>query len=106
MQSELGQHCLSQRLLKHFSRREKQTTFIAIGALRVKNLKFFLKNLKYFKTVSLDDQIRHGISSESATRKYHALNVLIENRFGTMHNAMQIIPNKKRKAPRRTVQLS
>ena len=44
--------------------------------------------------------------SESSVRKYHALNVLIENRFGTMHNAMQIIPDKKRNAPRRTVQLS
>ena len=29
----MGPHCLPQRLLKHFSRREKQTTFVAIGAL-------------------------------------------------------------------------
>ena len=29
-------HCLSWRLLKHFSRREKQTTFDAIGELRDK----------------------------------------------------------------------
>ena len=35
-QSDLGPHCLPWRLLKHFSRREKQTTFVAIGALRVK----------------------------------------------------------------------
>ena len=35
-QSDLGPHCLPQRLLKYFSRREKQTTFVAIGALRVK----------------------------------------------------------------------
>ena len=35
-QSELCPHGLSERLLKHFSRREKQTTFVAIGALRVK----------------------------------------------------------------------
>ena len=34
-QSDLGPHCLPSRLLKHFSRREKQTTFVAIGALRV-----------------------------------------------------------------------
>ena len=34
----MGPHCLSQRLLKHFSRREKQTTFDAIGALRVNSL--------------------------------------------------------------------
>ena len=33
---DLGPHCLPWRLLKHFSRREKQTTFVAIGALRVK----------------------------------------------------------------------
>ena len=32
---DLGPNCLSKRLLKHFSRREKQTTFVAIGALRV-----------------------------------------------------------------------
>ena len=34
-QSDLGPHCLSLPLLKHFRRREKQTTFVAIGALRV-----------------------------------------------------------------------
>ena len=32
----MGPHCLPYRLLNHFSRREKQTTFVAIGALRVK----------------------------------------------------------------------
>ena len=36
-QSDLGPHCLPLRLLKHFSRREKQTTFVAIGALRVRD---------------------------------------------------------------------
>ena len=30
----MGPHCLPLRLLKHFSRLEKQTTFVAIGALR------------------------------------------------------------------------
>ena len=34
-QSDLGPHCLSKRLLKHFRRREKQANFVAIGALRV-----------------------------------------------------------------------
>ena len=34
-QSELGPHCLPLRLLKHFNRREKQTTFVAIGTLSV-----------------------------------------------------------------------
>ena len=33
----MGPHCLPLRLLKHFSRREKQTTFVAIGALKVKD---------------------------------------------------------------------
>ena len=32
----MGPPCLSWRLLKHFSRRDKQTTFVAIGGLRVK----------------------------------------------------------------------
>ena len=36
-------HCLPWRLLKHFSRREKQATFVAIGALRVYNI--FKKSL-------------------------------------------------------------
>ena len=35
-QTDLGPFCLPYRLLKHFSRPEKQTTFVAIGALRVK----------------------------------------------------------------------
>ena len=34
-QSGLGLHCLPLRLFKHFSRREKQTTFVVTGALRV-----------------------------------------------------------------------
>ena len=34
--SDLGLHCLTKRLLKHFSRRQKQTTFVVIGALRFK----------------------------------------------------------------------
>ena len=32
---DLGPHCLQLTLLKHFNRREKQTTFVAIGVLRV-----------------------------------------------------------------------
>ena len=34
--SDLGPHCLPKRLLKHYSRREKQTIFVVIGALRMK----------------------------------------------------------------------
>ena len=34
-QSDLGLHCLLERLLKHFSRREKQATIVVIGVLRV-----------------------------------------------------------------------
>ena len=30
-----GLHCLTKRLLKHFSIRQKETTFVVIGALRV-----------------------------------------------------------------------
>ena len=30
-QSDLGLHCLLERLLKDFSRRQKQTTFVVIG---------------------------------------------------------------------------
>ena len=37
IQSNLGSHCLPYRLIKHFSRREKQTTFVVIGAVRVKS---------------------------------------------------------------------
>ena len=35
-QSDLNLHCLFERLLKHFNRRQKQTQFVVIGALRVK----------------------------------------------------------------------
>ena len=31
----MGLQCLSKRLQKYFNRREKQTTFVVIGALRV-----------------------------------------------------------------------
>ena len=34
-QSDLGLHCLTERVLKHFSRQQKGTTFVVIGALRV-----------------------------------------------------------------------
>ena len=35
-QSDLSLHCLTKRLLKHFRIRQKQTTFVVIGTLRVK----------------------------------------------------------------------
>ena len=35
-QSDLSLHLLTKRLLKHFCRRQNQTTFVVIGALRVK----------------------------------------------------------------------
>ena len=47
-QSDLGPHCLPK---KHFSRREKQTTVVAIGALRVNSMQekdFFLTTLIKF----------------------------------------------------------
>ena len=34
-QSELGLHCLTKRLLKLFSRLQKQTTFVVMGALNM-----------------------------------------------------------------------
>ena len=34
-QSDLGLHCLSKRLQKHFSRGLEQITFVVIGTLRV-----------------------------------------------------------------------
>ena len=33
-QSDLGPHCLTKRLLKHFRRQQKQMTFVVIGVLR------------------------------------------------------------------------
>ena len=35
-QSDLDLHCLLKRLLKHFSRQQKQMTFVVIGAFRDK----------------------------------------------------------------------
>ena len=39
LQSDLSLHCLFERLLKHFSRRQKQSNFVVIGALRVNRAK-------------------------------------------------------------------
>ena len=52
-QSDIGLHCLSKRLLKYFNRRQKQTTFVVIGALRVNMKK---KYHKTHKTVKLEDK--------------------------------------------------
>ena len=38
--SDLSQHCLLERLLKHFSRWKKQTNFVAIGSFRANCLMF------------------------------------------------------------------
>ena len=54
-QSDLGSHCLPQRLLKHFSRREKQTTFVVIGAFRVKPGDFDC-DIKYAVLLNLNYQ--------------------------------------------------
>ena len=49
-QTALSLHCLLERLLKHFSRRQKQSNFIVIGALRVN-----VKN----KQLNIDIYIQH-----------------------------------------------
>ena len=36
-QSDLGLHCLFERLLTHFGRRQRQTNIVVIGDLRVKS---------------------------------------------------------------------
>ena len=38
-QSDLSLHCLLERLLEHFSRRQKQSNSVVIGALRVNRAK-------------------------------------------------------------------
>ena len=53
-QSDLGLHCLLERLLKHFNRQQKQMIFVVIGVLRVKNRKYqkfirvFMKNRDFW----------------------------------------------------------
>ena len=37
----LSLHCLLERLLKHFSRRQKQKNFVVISNLRVKMLAYY-----------------------------------------------------------------
>ena len=46
MQPDLGIHCLLERLLKHFSRRQKQTTFVVMAILGLIPI-FFLSLNKY-----------------------------------------------------------
>ena len=48
----MGPHCMPQRLLKHSSRREKQTTFVAIVALRVNKINCRQKCMQYHPTYS------------------------------------------------------
>ena len=50
-QSDLSLHCLLERLLKYFSRRQKQSNFVVIGALRVNRAKQLNRNQLY--TVSM-----------------------------------------------------
>ena len=56
-QFDLGAHCLAKRLLKHFSRRQKQTTFVVIGALRVKFISSKLERLKICVAYRLDNSM-------------------------------------------------
>ena len=56
-------HCLPQRLLKHFSRREKQTTFVAIGALRVNTNFELVKEFILVRFISKFDQVCLKISN-------------------------------------------
>ena len=42
-QSDLGPHCWTKRLLKHFSRRQKQMTFDVNDALRVNQQELVMK---------------------------------------------------------------
>ena len=44
----MGLHCLLEKLLKHFSRRQKQTTFVVIGVLRVKCINLRLIEFLFF----------------------------------------------------------
>ena len=41
--SYLGLHCLTNRLLKHVSRRQKELTFVVIGALSLSRSNKFLE---------------------------------------------------------------
>ena len=54
-QSVMGPRYLPKRLLKHFSRREKRTTFVVIGALRVKSQFRLLLVLMFKSSVMLPD---------------------------------------------------
>ena len=47
----MGPHCLPFRLLKHFHSQKKQTTFVAIGALRVKHEAYCV--IQYIKNLNL-----------------------------------------------------
>ena len=42
-QSDLGPHCLTKSLLEHFSRQQKQVTFVVIGTLTVSNKTLFFQ---------------------------------------------------------------
>ena len=54
-QSDLGRHFLSKRLLKHFSRRKKQTTFVVIAAFRVNVVELPQWCSDWFENCRLDE---------------------------------------------------
>ena len=63
-QSNLGLYCLFERLLKHFSRRQKQMTFVVIDVLRVKHLPIIqistLQQLLYKMLVPIAQVLSEG----------------------------------------------
>ena len=66
MQPDLGLHCLLERLLKHFSRRQKQTTFVVIGVFRV-NTDLFSIFKKIFNIVCQKYVFIHTVQLSSGS---------------------------------------
>ena len=56
-QTALFLHCLMERLLKHYSIRQKQTTFVVIGVLRVNILIVICAHISTnFKKIELNNE--------------------------------------------------
>ena len=79
---DLGLHCLTKMLLKHFTRRQKQTSFEVNGVLKVNNLKSMNCKVLDFKLKGLAPSSPHHRFSSLTSGLEHLLK---DVRYVTWH---------------------
>ena len=82
LESDLGLHCLSERLLKHFSRRQKQTSFVVIVIIRVKFSPFFRQ--KRASTAGFSSADNYGFDRDDVSIWVNTQDFCTAHIFGTL----------------------